>query len=154
MTKAKPPFLRTPYNYDTNQASDESGLECKDETRTKQSFKDEVNINTIVKRFGLTGQLPQNVRIPQYGDYTDILDYHTAMTVVVGAQREFAKLPANMRARFGHDPEEFVRFCLNEDNREELKKMGLIKATETPPAPPAAAPEPPPSPEPKTAPGA
>ena len=43
----KAPFLRTPYNYDTVAASNESGLGCEDPTLTQQQFAEESDINTI-----------------------------------------------------------------------------------------------------------
>jgi len=48
--KSKPPFVRSPYNYDTNEASDESGLDTGQEGGAKQNFKDECDINTMAKR--------------------------------------------------------------------------------------------------------
>jgi len=57
-------FVRSPYNYDMAKASVESGLACEDASRAVQSQREDADINVIVKRFGLTGQLPQNVRVP------------------------------------------------------------------------------------------
>ena len=51
-------FLRTPYNYDVDEVSAETGLACFDESLTQQQFKEESDINEIVRRFGLTGQTP------------------------------------------------------------------------------------------------
>ncbi|WNK15054.1 MAG: internal scaffolding protein [Microvirus sp.] len=119
-------FIRTPYNYDTMEASNESGLECKDKSKAIQSQKEESDINTIVKRFGLTGELPSNVRMPEYGDYTSVTDYHTAMSAVKEADSAFAQMPAEVRNRFHNNPEEFVEFCLDENNREEAEKLGLV----------------------------
>ena len=48
MSKVPVVFLRTPYNYDTMAASNESALECLDESLAIQSAKDESDINTIV----------------------------------------------------------------------------------------------------------
>lgn len=137
------PFVRGPYNYDRNKASDESGLKCEDKTRTKQSFKDDADINTIVRRFNLTGQLPTNVRAPEYRDFTDVVDYHTAMNAVAKANEAFDAMPAHVRSRFNNDPGQFVDFCMNADNLDEMKKLGLLApnamqdkpASETTPAP-------------------
>lgn len=121
-------FLRAPYNYDVDKASDEAGLSCKDGSRTKQAFKDEVDINTIVKRFGLDGQLPENVRMPVVGDFTDLpADFHAMANAARQAQESFDAMPARVRARFHNDPGEFVAFCLNDDNLEEAKLLGLVK---------------------------
>lgn len=119
-------FLRTEFNYDTNEASIESGIECKDESKTKQSFKEESDINTIVKRFGLTGQLPEGVKAPTYGDFTEVMDFHTAMNAVAAAGEAFDRMPAEIRARFNNDPGAFVDFCSNDENRAEAEKMGLV----------------------------
>jgi len=125
MTKIKPPFVRNPYNYDTNEAGDESALECKDPTRAKQQFREEADINTIVRRFNITGQLPQNVRMPTYGDFTNVPTYHEAMNAIRAAQESFDAMPAEIRRRFNNDPGEFVDFCSNTENLEEARKMGL-----------------------------
>lgn len=136
-------FVRSPYNYDTAQASLESGLKCEDVSRTQQHQKEEADINTIVKRFGLTGELPSSVRVPQSGDFSNISDYHTAMNQVLAADRAFMELPADLRSHFRNSPEEYVEFCLNPENREELKMLGLLKeATVTEPPVVQAAPAP------------
>lgn len=141
----KPPFIRTEHNYDTNAASEESALVCKDESLTQQHFAEEADINVIAKRYGLTGQLPQGVRAPTYGDFSEITDYRTALHAIREADDAFMKLPAEHRARWANDPQQFIEFASNEANREELTKMGMII---TPPAPPTPAPTP--APEPKT----
>lgn len=121
----KAPFLRTAYNYDMNEAGDESGLECKDPTLTQQHFKDEVDINTIVERFGLTGEMPQLQQLPSYGDYSGIFDYQTAMNAVRAADESFMNLPAKIRNRFDNNPQKFVDFCEDDDNKEEAYKLGI-----------------------------
>jgi len=129
-------FIRTAYNYDKDKVSDETGLECKDPSLADQSAKEEVDINEIVRRFGLTGQLPANVRIPQYGDFTGINDYQEALNAIDAADEAFMSLPADVRKRFDNDPGAFVDFCSDENNREEMEKMGLLKEPkreETPP---------------------
>lgn len=131
------PFFRTPYNYDRDLASDESGLRCDDPSLAKQQFREEADINTIVERFNLTGQLPDNVRLPSYGDFLGVGDYHTAMLAVRAAAEDFMALPAALRARFGNDPAQFVDFCSDESNTEEARKLGLLKDGEVlPGAPP------------------
>lgn len=122
----KPPFVRTPYNYDRDEASNDSGLKCLDKTRTQQNFADEVNINTIVKRFNLTGQLPADVRQPTYADFVGPFDFHQAMNAIRQAQEAFDRMPADLRAEFHNDPGEFVDFCSNDENRARAEKMGLV----------------------------
>lgn len=116
-------------NYDDNgfdQASNETGLKCLDKSLAQQQFGEEVDINTIVKRFNLTGQLPTNFNMPTYGDFTGISDYHTALNVVRAADEEFLSLPADLRARFDNDPGKLIEFLENDENRDEAVKLGLV----------------------------
>jgi phage internal scaffolding protein len=122
----KSPFLRTPYNYDTNAASNGSGLHCEDATLTQQHFKDECDINNILRQFNITGQLPENTLSPRYGDFTGISDYQTALNQVIAAEDEFMRLPADLRARFENDPAQLIEFLENSDNKDEAIKLGLV----------------------------
>lgn len=122
----KAPFVRNPYNYDTNAASDESGINTGSEGGAKQSFKEECDINTIVKRFGIGYEIPENIRVPQFGDFTGINDFHDAMNRVATARENFELLPANIRAKFDNDPGKFVDYASDEKNRPGLKEMGLL----------------------------
>lgn len=128
-------FLRTPYNYDMNAASDESALHCTDESLTIQSAADDADINTIVRRFGLTGELPGDLKMPQSGDFTGVGDFHSAMNLVREAHEEFLRVPAEVRAKFHNDPQEFMDFLGDPDNRAAADKMGLLAAMPKPPEP-------------------
>jgi len=128
--KINQPFIRNPYNYDTNAASNESGLRCEDATRTQQHFKDETDINNILRQFNITGQLPTKSISPRYGDFTGIGDYHTALNQVIAAEGEFMTLPAQLRARFNNDPQELIEFLNNSENKDEAIKLGLVNKTE------------------------
>lgn len=121
------PFVRDPYNYDVDEASKETGIVCPPEDGVaQQQFAEECDINTIVKRFGLTGQLPEGVRMPTYADFTGVLDFQSAMNAIVMAKESFEAMPADVRARFANDPARFVDFCSDERNRAEAEKLGLV----------------------------
>lgn len=128
-------FLRSAYNYDVDAASNESALTCNDESLAIQSAEEESNINTIVRRFGLTGQLPDQVAMPQSGDFTNVPDFHTAMNLIRKTQEEFLRVPADIRARFGNDPQALMNFLEDDQNRAEATRMGLLKPVEVPPEP-------------------
>lgn len=131
--------VRSLYDYDWKQASREAQLHCKDPSLAKQSFREESDINEIVRRFGLTGKLPDVVHEPQYGDYSEVFDFQTAMNAVRTAQEGFDALPAHIRARFHNDPQELLVFVTNDENRPEAEKLGLVKKPDTlPDAAPAA----------------
>lgn len=118
-------FVRSAYNYDTDEASRESGLQCQDKTLAKQSFAEEVDINTIVRRFNLTGELPSSVRVPEYADFEGVYDYHSALNAIAAAHESFDSMPAEVRARFQNDPGQFVDFCNDPSNVDEMVKLGL-----------------------------
>lgn len=109
-------------------------------SRTRQEFKDEADINVIMRRYQSTGELPQlNLSAPQYLDVSGI-DFQEQMNFVAGAKTMFMELPSSIRSRFNHDPASFVAFCGDESNRSELARMGLLspeatRAILSPPAP-------------------
>lgn len=120
-------FLRTPYNYDVDAVSDLTGIEFKDPSLAQQHMKDECDINNIVERFGVTGQLPVASSIPPtYGDFTGVNDYRTALDLVMAADESFMSLPAKIRERFNNDPAELVDFVSDINNRSEAIDLGLI----------------------------
>ncbi|AXH76202.1 MAG: internal scaffolding protein [Microviridae sp.] len=120
-----PTFVRSPYNYDRDAVSRETGLACPPETRTQQQFRDECDINVILERFGVTGQLPLVTVQPMAGDFTGIDDYKSAVDTVMAAEENFMALPAKVREKFGQDPNKFVDFCLDPANIEAVREMGL-----------------------------
>jgi len=126
----KSPFLRTPYNYDQDAASNESGLHCEDATLAQQHYKDECDINNILRQFNVTGLLPESTLSPRYGDFTGIVDYHSALNQVIAAEDEFMRLPAQLRARFNNDPAQLIDFLDKEENKNEAITLGLVNKTE------------------------
>lgn len=113
------------------------------EGRTKQSFKDECDINNIMRRFEQTGTLSHlNNRTPVFGDMEEI-DFQGSLNIVVEAQARFALLPATVRDRFANDPSRLLAFVQDEGNREEAIKLGLVRSAEPPPqsTPPASIPD-------------
>ena len=127
-------FLRSPYNYDTDEASQEAGLECPEETMAKQSFKEQSDINTIVNTFMKTGVMPELVNMPTYGDFSDAPDYQTALNLVMQAEDQFMQLPAMLRAKFENDPGQLLAFLEDDANRAEAEALGLVQAQVIEPA--------------------
>lgn len=130
-------MFNTGYNMDQDAVSNESAIVFEDESLAIQSAEEESNINTIVRRFGITGELPNQLRMPQSGDFTNLPDFHTAMNLVRQAQEEFLRVPADIRARFGNDPQKFMQFFEDESNRDEAIKLGLVaikNVNENPPS--------------------
>ena len=120
-------FFRSGFNSDNDVASVESSLECQDDSLAIQSSKDECDINTIVRKFGLTGELPNDIKMPQTGDFTNIPDFHTAMNIIRTTQEEFLRVPPEVRARFNNDPQRFMEFVEDDSNRDEARRLGLLR---------------------------
>lgn len=129
---------RNGLNYDRDGASVASALSMVDADgvmdvgKTMQSFKEECDINTLVQRFGLTGEMPEDFRPPQEGDFTGVTDFQSALNSVIAAKAEFLRMPAALRERFANDPQRLLMFLSDSSNRDEAVKLGLIPA---PPAP-------------------
>ena len=134
-------FLRSSFNYDRDVVSSETGLMCLDDSLALQSAEEESNINTIVRKFGLTGELPSDLRMPQSGDFHDLPDFHTAMNIIRKTQEEFLRVPADIRARFNNDPQRLMFFLDDESNRDEARKLGFLNPLPASGTPDAGAPQ-------------
>lgn len=107
-----------------------------EEGQTKQSFKDECDINNIMKRYNATGAITHlNMRTPEYGDFSSPLDFQSALNTVMEGEAMFADLPSYLRDRFGNDPKQLLEFLADDANREEAIKLGIVQAPPEPPAP-------------------
>lgn len=119
------PFVRSRYNYSMEHASEQTGLFCPEPTMAQQQFAEECDINTIVERFGLTGQLPQNLRMPINEEFVETMDYQSALNKLMEAESAFMELPASVRTEFQNDAGKFVDFVSNPENVERCRELGL-----------------------------
>jgi phage internal scaffolding protein len=119
--------VKNPITYDRDKNSAGARLVFTKPSRTKQSFRDECDINNILRQFNVTGQLPVGSVQPQYGDFSGITDYQSALNAVMAAQDSFLELPAKIRAKFQNDPALFVEFASDEANKDEMKALGLLR---------------------------
>lgn len=118
--------FRTPYNLDKFPADPGLVIPEDEPVLTQQHFRQECDINEIVRRFGITGELPEPWAAPRYGDFTQVTDFHSAQNMVLEAQAAFDALPAELRERFGHDPQALLEFLDDGGNRAEAIELGLI----------------------------
>lgn len=102
-------------------------LDCGTDTVTQQQFSLDADINELVRRFGITGKMPEPVLDPSYyGDVDSISDLRSALDVVRDASQRFGALPAAVRKRFHDDPAELFAFLDDGSNRVEAVKLGLL----------------------------
>lgn len=97
---------------------------------TRQEFKDECDINTIMAQYQSNGGqiFHINEMTPQYMDCT-AATFREQMDFVAGAYSMFEELPSKIREQFDNDPAEFLDFCSQEKNRPEMAQMGLLSPT-------------------------
>lgn len=110
---------------DRREMSLETGVDTGDRSLVQQHFQDEVDINTIVRRFGLTREMPSGQAGGVYGDFSGISDYESALDAIRRAESGFMKLAPEVRERFGNDPSLLVR-AAGELSEEDFKaRLGL-----------------------------
>jgi len=128
--------------------------------RTKQSFKDQTDINQILAKAS-KGQTISHLAKhgAVYGDFSDIDDLLTAHARLKTGQAIFDKLPGEVKQEFNNDLGAFYNFVNDPENRErlpdvlpnlakrgrQLPKVTRTAANQTAPAPQS----PPPNPNPQ-----
>ena len=100
------------------------------ESQTQQHFKDECDINLIVKYALKNGTVNLRSEQPYFGDFSDVGNFLEAQNLVAQVTQHFDGLPADIRARFGNSPSEFLRFINDEANYNEAVSLGLLQRTE------------------------
>lgn len=125
--------------YDPAEEHDHCGIEFTMPSLTAQDEKNETDINYIVNKYadgqkGITtldlGDSSQYAYL-QFGDATLPGDYSTALELVSGVREEFYSLPAYVRAKFGHDPMNFINQLNDPATLEYLQKQGLYVSKDT-----------------------
>lgn len=95
--------------------------------RTKQSQRDEVDINNIMAKFQRTGAIDHRNRFqPQYGE-VPVVGFQEAMQIVTNAESMFLALPSSLRKKFANDPAEFLAFVQDPANLDEMVELGLAE---------------------------
>lgn len=110
-------------------------------SRTQQHFKDECDIDRILKKYSATGFLVDPLaprRDPLFGDFSESMSFMEAQNRIARVREAFDSLPSQIRDRFANDPYKLLAWCEDPANEEEAIKLGLL----TPPPKK----EPPPSP--------
>lgn len=119
--------------YDPAEEHDHCGIEFTMPSLAVQDEKDETDINYIVNKYAdgqkgiMTLDLGDSSQYAylQFGDATLPGDYSTALELVSGVREEFYSLPAYVRAKFGHDPMNFIDHLNDPATLEYLQREGL-----------------------------
>lgn len=113
------------------------GLDCSvDKGRTKQSFANESDINSIMAKFHRTGVLVDPGKISTrkafFGDVSGVVDFQTLQDTVLAANENFRNLPSEIRTRFGNNPGKLISFLEDADNLDEAVELGIVDAPPEP----------------------
>lgn len=100
-------------------------------TLTKQAFKAECDINTILKKYEKTGLVAHvSEANARYDDFSNCYDYQSSLNTVIEAQNAFDALPSAIRKRFANDPGLFMDFVHDPANLPEMIALGLAVQVE------------------------
>lgn len=98
--------------------------------KTQQQFAKEADINNIMMQYQRTGILGNPLtgsgRTPMFGDFSTGTDFTSVQNRIVEVQRQFMRLPSNIRSRFNNDPAMLLDFIADPANKDEAIKLGLI----------------------------
>lgn len=112
---------------------------------TQQHFKDECDINNILKSY--RGKIPASIEPAFFMDCT-VNDLQSAYEIAEDIGARFDSLDSEVRARFNNNPLELLEFVHNADNETAAIELGLLPKPE-PSGANALVPEPAPAPAPE-----
>lgn len=96
---------------------------------TQQQFKDDCDINNIMRKYANTGEFTHLSKRPGvFADMTSVTDYQDMLHKVHAAQAAFSELPAATRVRFENDPANLIAFLQDDKNYDEAVKLGLCES--------------------------
>ena len=91
--------------------------------RTKQSFRDETDINQILKRAQKSGTISHlNKYEARYGDFSNFDFFEAQLKLAQGAEI-FDALPVEIRSEFNQSSAEFFDYVNNPANKDRLHEL-------------------------------
>lgn len=94
-------------------------------SRTKQSMKDECDINNIMRKFIKTGAVAHVAKHGGEYGFASAQSFHEAMEVLRKGTEMFEDLPSDLRKKFHNEPAEFLQFVQDEKNADAMRELGL-----------------------------
>jgi len=103
---------------------------------TKQSHKDECDINLILRQYQRTGIINHvQAARPTYSDLPDAIDYQASLSILMEADQAFQNLPAKVRNHFANDPATFLAALTDPNQADQLREFGVLKPLPSPSLP-------------------
>jgi phage internal scaffolding protein len=92
----------------------------------QQQFKDQCDLNLILKKFKATGVINHVARGELQQGICPSITLHEAMNTVAHANTMFEELPSQIRKRFNNDPVSLMAFLENPKNKAEAVELGIL----------------------------
>lgn len=120
---------RRQYDRSETTSYDEGIIFCDDPHLTEQHHAKDLDLNNIIKRYGIKdGSIPPAALLPAglFGDFTNSVDLREALDRSATAAEKFNKLPAQLRAQFNNDPVFMFEWVSDPANIDEAVTLGLL----------------------------
>lgn len=103
---------------------------------TKQSHKQECDINNILSTYKRTGIIQHiTEQQPIYTDLPDSMDYQQAMHISMQAREAFSTLPSAVRRYFQNDPTQLLMALHDPAMIPTLQELGIVAKPDAPQPP-------------------
>jgi len=121
--------MKLPGGVSAREWADMHAAPVSSETIVQQHYAVDHDINTILRRFKVTGALPLggNMSEPVYGDFTGIEDYESAVEKVRRAQEDFMRLPPELREKFGNNPGGLIEYARSHTYEEYVQEANAVQ---------------------------
>lgn len=114
-------------SYDESYDSSLYASATADDGLTHQSFRDECDINNILRAWSADGITTVNASQPAYLDLSNVEDYKASIDRLQAANDAFDALPSKLRYHFKNDPAELLKYIHNPaTTKADLAALGLI----------------------------
>ena len=119
------PQFRTPYELQPS-----VGLSFNLPSKTQQQFKDECDLEQLLKRhniYDLIGLANSGGREPLYADVSEVPDFAESQNHLRRATEYFEGLPSDIRSKFNNSLSEFLTVLNSGNAVKELQELGILK---------------------------
>lgn len=100
--------------------------------RTKQSFKDECDINNLMAKYLKTGRMEHvNQALPRFECVSEY-DFQEAQNLIAQAASMFEDIPSKIRNRFENNPGKLLDWVHDPRNAQEAASLGFLDLSRTP----------------------
>lgn len=94
--------------------------------RTKQSFKDECDINNLMAKYLKTGHMDHvNQALPRFECVSEH-DFQSAQNLIADAHSMFENIPSAIRSRFENNPGKLLDWVHDPRNAQEAHSLGFL----------------------------